>query len=131
MQNHTHFLGKFVTVLLLFATQISSAQPANPQDAAAIRGFAIMQDQRTGNCVACHSVPDARGKTTGIQSTFAPPLQGVSGRYSAEILRIWLVDARQINPQTLMPPFGKDLGNGRLLTNEQIDVVLAALATLQ
>ena len=131
MQNHTHFLGKFVTVLLLFATQISSAQPAKPQDVAAIRGFAIMQDQRTGNCVACHSVPDARGKTTGIQSTFAPPLQGVGARYSSKMLSAWVVDARELNPQTLMPPFGKDLGNGRLLNDAQIADVLAALARLQ
>jgi L-cysteine S-thiosulfotransferase len=47
----------------------------------------------------------------------------------------WVVDARKINPQTLMPPFGVDLNTstarGRLLTDAQIANVVAALQTLR
>ena len=99
------------------------------------RGFGVMFDQRGGNCVACHSIPDASGKKSGIQSSFAPPLDGVASRYDKALLMQWVVDARKVNPQTLMPPFGVDLQSpraaGRLLTDAQIADVVAALQTLR
>jgi L-cysteine S-thiosulfotransferase len=94
-----------------------------------------MFDQRGGNCAACHSIPDASGKKNGVQSNFAPPLDGVAARYSSIQLMQWVLDARNINPQTLMPPFGVDLNTstarGRLLTDSQIADVVAALQTLR
>lgn len=95
------------------------------------RGFDLMFNQRAGNCVACHSIPDAAGKKSGLQSSFAPPLDTVAARYDTAALTQWVKDARKINPQTLMPPFGMDLGNGRLLTDAQIVDVVAALSTLK
>jgi L-cysteine S-thiosulfotransferase len=101
----------------------------------AANGFQIMFDQRGGNCAACHSIPDASGKKNGVQSNFAPPLDGVAARYSSIQLMQWVLDARNINPQTLMPPFGVDLNTstarGRLLTDSQIADVVAALQTLR
>jgi sulfur-oxidizing protein SoxX len=94
-----------------------------------------MFDQRSGNCAACHSIPDAKGKKSGIQSTFAPPLDGVGSRYSQAQLMQWVVDARAIKPSTLMPPFGVNLNTatakGRLLTDAQIADVVVALETLR
>jgi mono/diheme cytochrome c family protein len=40
-------------------------------------------------------------------------------------LRQWVVDARKINPNTLMPPFGA------MLSEQQVTDVLAALQTLR
>jgi sulfur oxidation c-type cytochrome SoxX len=101
----------------------------------AMNGFQILGSQRSGNCTACHSIPDASGKKVGIQSTFAPALDGVGTRYNSEQLRQWVTDARVINAKTLMPPFGVDLNNqrasGRLLTDAQIADVVAALETLR
>jgi mono/diheme cytochrome c family protein len=97
--------------------------PAAAQNAS--NGWRIMFDQRAGNCVACHSIPDAAGKKTGIQSTFAPALDGVAARYNAATLRQWVVDARSINRETLMPPFGL------ILSEAHVSDVLAALATLR
>jgi L-cysteine S-thiosulfotransferase len=96
------------------------ASPASPQ-----QGWRILFDQRLGNCAACHSIPNEQGKKTGIQSTFAPALDGVASRYSAAQLRQWVVDARKINPDTMMPPFGP------MLTPQQVTDVLAALQTLR
>lgn len=99
------------------------------------KGFAIMFDQRLGNCAACHSLPDSQGKKIGWQSTFAPPLEGVGTRYTKAQLIQWVVDARVMRPSTLMPPFGVDLNTatakGRLLTDAQIADVAAALETLR
>ena len=129
----------FVLMSWLFAAEAQAqtpdqarAQALSPQ---AQRGFQIMFDQRGGNCVACHSIPDASGKKSGIQSSFAPPLDGVASRYSKELLLDWVVDARKIHSQTLMPPFGVDLKSpravGRLLTDAQIADVVVALQTLR
>jgi sulfur oxidation c-type cytochrome SoxX len=89
------------------------------------QGWRILFDQRLGNCAACHSIPDQKGAKTGIQSTFAPALDSVAARYSPAQLRQWVVDARKINPNTMMPPFGQ------MLTPQQVTDVLAALQTLR
>jgi L-cysteine S-thiosulfotransferase len=106
----------------IFCFFISSVSAQTPSAAS---GWRIVMEQRLGNCVACHSIPNAEGKKTGVQSTFAPALDGVANRYNPEVLRQWLVDARKINPDTLMPPFGL------ILSPEQINDALAALQTLR
>jgi sulfur-oxidizing protein SoxX len=129
----THRTGLVLIAALLLAGALSVAAQERSVDAG--RGFGLMFDQRGGNCAACHSIPDASGKKSGVQSNFAPPLDGVASRYSAAQLLQWVVDARKINPPTLMPPFGLDLNTdkakGRLLTDAQIADVVAALQTLR
>ena len=121
----TAIFACFVAVGVLWQT--SAAAEAN--------GWQIMFDQRTGNCIACHAIPDANGKKNGVQSTFAPPLDGVGTRYNKVQLMQWVVDARVVKPNTLMPPFGVDLNThtakGRLLTDAQIAQVVATLETLR
>jgi L-cysteine S-thiosulfotransferase len=107
-------------ILLSFISMASAAQVADVTS-----GWRVLLEQRLGNCVACHSIPNEQGKKTGVQSTFAPALDGVASRYSPDILRQWVVDARKINPDTLMPPFGL------ILSPEQIRDALAALQTLR
>jgi L-cysteine S-thiosulfotransferase len=108
-------------VLLYFFSALSF----DAQAADVANGWRVLLEQRLGNCVACHSIPNEQGKKTGVQSTFAPALDGVAGRYSQAVLRQWVVDARKLNPETLMPPFGL------ILNPEQIDDALAALQTLR
>lgn len=119
---------KIALLMLLTVSSYSAAESIQ-------QGFAIMLDQRLGNCVACHSIPNITGQKAGIQSTFAPPLDGVSIRYDNAQLRQWVLDARAIKPNTLMPPFGVNLNTataqGRLLTDAQIADVVAALETLR
>jgi L-cysteine S-thiosulfotransferase len=117
-------LGVFLCCLAAFAPVIASAQTL-AQTPSAANGWRILFEQRLGNCVACHSIPNEQGKKMGVQSTFAPPLDGVAGRYNPETLRQWVVDARKINPDTLMPPFGL------ILSPEQVSDVLAAMLTLR
>lgn len=98
---------------------------APPSTASLQQGWRILFDQRLGNCAACHSIPNEAGQKSGIQSTFAPALDGVATRYSPQQLRQWVLDARKINPDTMMPPFGQ------MLTPQQVTDVLAALQTLR
>ena len=39
-------------------------------------------------------------------SNLGPSLKGVGARWNRSQLTQWVKDARQINPHTLMPPFG-------------------------
>jgi sulfur oxidation c-type cytochrome SoxX len=105
------------------ASSVDIATQTTP--ASVQQGWRILSDQRIGNCAACHSIPDQKGAKTGTQSTFAPALDGVAARYSPAQLRQWVVDARKINPNTMMPPFGQ------MLTPQQVTDVLAALQTLR
>jgi sulfur-oxidizing protein SoxX len=97
------------------------------------QGFRLMASVSGGNCLACHSLPNQQGTL----STFAPPLDQVGRRYSAEELRQWVTDARKIKPGTLMPPFGTTQGTQRpivsqsILSAEDIGHIVAALQTLR
>ncbi len=105
-------------------------------------GFRIMANRQQGNCITCHHVSvllDAKGidGASGKQGNFGPALDGVANRYSLSQLRQWVLDARQINPNTRMPPFGTLEGTNQaspprtILSLEEIDQVAAALATLR
>ncbi len=105
-------------------------------------GLRIMANRQQGNCVTCHQVSvlrDAKGMdgAAGKQGDFGPSLDGVAKRYSVAQLRQWVVDARQLSVNTLMPPFGTLEGTAQasparpMLSPEEIDQVTAALATLR
>ena len=116
--------GLFLCCYAACAPSSASAQTL-AQTPSVANGWRVLLEQRLGNCVACHAIPDAQGKKSGIQSTFAPALDGVASRYNPETLRQWVVDARKIKPETLMPPFGL------ILSPEQVTDVLAAMQTLR
>lgn len=116
---------------------------AQAQTSAAIeQGLKIIASREQGNCVTCHTLSALRATPgieagQGAQGDFGPSLDGVGTRYSVAQLRQWVTDARQLKPDALMPPFGSIEGLTRpklqrtLLTPEQIDQVVAALAALR
>jgi len=103
----------------------AAAADSEPQDS-----WRIMNERSLGNCIACHGLPGQ----TGVRSTLGPSLQGVGARYSVAQLQQWVVDARQIQANTLMPPFGAANGLNRvshaepLLNPEQIRLVVTTLS---
>jgi L-cysteine S-thiosulfotransferase len=129
-----YFYARVLIWMVPLGCWLSFAAPVLGQDATPhaakpdiTRGWAAVNQQRLGNCMACHSMPDAQGRKAGLQSTFAPPLDGVGSRYDTATLRQWVADARRINPDTLMPPFGSH----GILSEAQIDDVVAVLLTLR
>ncbi len=106
-----------------------------PGDAA--RGRLIVASRQTGLCLLCHTgpIPEER-----FQGSLAPDLAGAGSRWSAGQLRLRLVDARRLNPQSIMPAYFKVDGLSRvgaawqgkpLLEAQQIEDVLAFLQTLK
>jgi L-cysteine S-thiosulfotransferase len=101
------------------------------------RGRAIVLDRRLGSCLLCHTGPFAEER---FQGTLAPDLSGAGSRWSEGQLRLRLVDATRISPDTIMPPYYRVDGLTRvgsawagkpILTAEQIEDVVAFLSTLR
>jgi L-cysteine S-thiosulfotransferase len=68
----------------------------------AARGRAIVANHNTGLCLLCHSGPFPEDK---FQGNLAPDLAGAGARSSEGQLRLRVVDASKLNPDTIMPPF--------------------------
>jgi L-cysteine S-thiosulfotransferase len=101
------------------------------------RGRAIVMDRRVAACLLCHTGPFPEEK---FQGNLAPDLSGVGSRWSEGQLRLRLVDATRLNPDTIMPPYYRVEGLTRVgsawlgkpvLTAEQIEDVVAFLLTLR
>jgi sulfur-oxidizing protein SoxX len=102
-----------------------------------VRGRAIVANRQVGLCLLCHTgpFPDER-----FQGDLAPDLRGAGTRWSEGQLRLRIVDARKLNPDTVMPPYYVVDGLKRvaapfrgkpLLSAEQIEDVVAYLASLR
>jgi L-cysteine S-thiosulfotransferase len=103
----------------------------------AARGRAIVADHNRGLCLLCHSGPFPEDK---FQGNIAPDLSGAGSRWSEGQLRLRIVDAGKINPNTIMPPFYRIDGLSRVakayrdkpvLTAVEIEDVVAYLMTLK
>lgn len=113
------------------------AQPAAAQDAT--RGLEVMRDSERGNCSICHIIPGI-GLPDEAQGNIGPSLAGVAGRLTPAEIHQRLVDARVLNPATMMPPYGTTAGladvarpyrDRTILTPDEIADVSAYLATLE
>ena len=69
------------------------------------RGKALLLQRHDTGCILCHVVP---GLPTG--GDIGPPLASLSARYGADELRARIAEARQFNPQTVMPPYRSTQG---------------------
>jgi sulfur-oxidizing protein SoxX len=103
----------------------------------AARGRAIVGNRQVGLCLLCHTGPFPEER---FQGNLAPDLAGAGNRSNAGQLRLRIVDASRLNPDTIMPPYYKTEGVVRIatafrgkpiLTAEQIEDVIAYLLTLK
>ena len=101
------------------------------------RGRAIVTNRQVGLCLLCHSGPFPEER---LQGNMAPDLAGAGARWSEGQLRLRIVDAARLNPDTIMPPYYRIDGLHRVapsfrgkpvLSAEQIEDVVAFLATLR
>jgi sulfur-oxidizing protein SoxX len=101
------------------------------------RGRAIVINRQVGLCLLCHSGPFPQER---FQGTLAPDLKGAGARATEGQLRLRIVDASRLKPDTIMPPYYRVDGLERvapsfqgkpILTAEQIEDVVAYLVTLR
>jgi len=100
------------------------------------KGKDIMLGSGDGNCLLCHAIPGADRPAGNL----GPSLAGVGSRFSAEELRLRLIDASRFNPKSVMPPYGRVEGlhavapqyRGKpLLTDQEIEDAVAFMLTLR
>lgn len=114
---------------------ILASLTGSPGDPA--RGKAIVLNRQVGLCILCHSGPFPEER---FQGTLAPDMKGAGARWSEGQLRLRIVDARVLNPDTIMPPYYTTEGLSRvapafagktLMNAGQIEDVVAFLMTLK
>jgi sulfur-oxidizing protein SoxX len=100
-------------VLLLFSC--ASQQKFNSKNKS-LSGKQLAFTRNKGNCLACHEIED--GDSPG---NIGPPLKTIQSRFkSKQLLRQQIWDATQFNPETSMPPFGKN----KILSEQEIDKIV-------
>lgn len=101
------------------------------------RGLAMVRDMQNASCLICHALPIPDEPDMG---TLGPDLTGVASRYSEGELRLRLVDARRVVPDTIMPPYFSSEGltgvraqfRGKpIYSAQEVEDVLAYLLTLK
>ena len=100
-------------------------------------GRKIVLDRQVGLCLLCHSGPFPEDR---FQGNLAPDLAGAGARWSAGQLRLRIVDARRLNPQSIMPAYYRSarlqrvapaLQGKTMLSAQQVEDVVAYLLTLK
>ena len=100
-------------------------------------GRRIVTERQTGLCLLYHSGPFPEAR---FQGDLATNLAGTGSRWSEAQLRLRMVDASQLDPQTLMPSYYRTHGLQRVgslwrgqpvLNAQQIEDVVAFLKTLR
>ena len=109
-----------ILVALAFAAAASVA-PAQAQSAVA-DGQKLAFDRGKGNCLTCHVI-----KGGDLPGTIGPELKDIKSKYPDrnELVAI-IFDEIKRNPQTMMPPFGRN----RILTEQEISAIVDFLQTL-
>jgi sulfur-oxidizing protein SoxX len=110
------------SLLVLWGLLAACANVAEaPQDRSSI-GKKLAFDRNKGNCLACHAIDD--GESPG---NIGPPLAALKTRFKDKAqLREQIFDATRFNPETSMPPFGRN----KILTADEIDQVVDYLWSL-
>jgi sulfur-oxidizing protein SoxX len=109
-----------LAVALLIGVE-AFASPAGAQSAVA-EGQKLAFDRGKGNCLTCHEI-----KGGDFPGTVGPALKDIKSRYPDRNELVAIVsDETKRNPQTVMPPFGRN----RILTEKEIDAVVDFLQTL-
>ncbi|MCF7972009.1 MAG: sulfur oxidation c-type cytochrome SoxX [Methylococcaceae bacterium] len=100
--------------LFLLALMTACTHPKTQQDLSIGKQLSFQRNK--GNCLACHVIDD--GEAPG---NIGPALQHIQTRFTTkEELKALIWDATQFNPQTSMPPFGKN----KILTPDEVDHVV-------
>ena len=113
------------------------AAPLTGQAGHSVRGRAIVLAREVSTCLLCHGGPFPEER---FQATIGPSLSGIGARLSESQIRLRVVNAAAVNPETVMPSFYTTTGLTRVgrqwegrpvLSADQIEDVVAYLVTLR
>src|SRR3954470_11431733 len=105
---------------MLLALSLGAAGSALAQSPVA-EGQKLAFDRGKGNCLTCHAI-----KGGEFPGTIGPELKDIKSKYKRDELIAIVSDETTRNPQTMMPPFGRN----RILSEKEISAVVDFLQTL-
>ncbi len=116
MRIKTTFLFSFIATLGFASMAFAEGE---------MDGRSLSFDRKFGNCLACHAIPaEPKAEAPG---NIGPPLVSMKDRYpDRSILRAKIWDATASNPDSVMPPFGRN----KILTEQQIELVTDYIQSL-
>ena len=86
------------------------------------QGKKISFDRKKGNCLACHQIEGG-----DLPGNIGPPLVAMKARFPDKAkLRAQIWDATKMNPNSVMPPFGRQ----QILSEGEIDKIVEFIYTL-
>lgn len=115
---------------------IEKSLTGKPGDPAA--GKKVFLSRKLGNCLSCHQVTALADQP--FHGEVGPSLDGVADRYKEGELRMQVVNAKVINPDTIMPGFYrvdglhdvlKNFAGKPILTAEEVEDVVAYVKTFK
>lgn len=111
------------SVLALAGSLALLPNPVIAADASAVeQGKTISFDRKKGNCLACHQMEGG-----DLPGNIGPPLIAMKARFPDKAkLRAQIWDATKANPNTIMPPFGRQ----QILSEGDIDKIVEYVYTL-
>ena len=118
------FVAAVLAVVLLAGARPSAQTPALPGQVLpgqVLPGQVLAFDRSKGNCLTCHDIKG--GDSPG---NLGPPLIEMKTRFpDRKELAAIVFDETKRNPQTVMPPFGRNL----ILTDGEIEAIVDFLYT--
>ena len=121
MTDHHSTKLLLIPALALTLGALASAGPARAQSAVS-EGQKLAFDRGKGNCLTCHVIEGG-----DLPGTIGPELKDLKSKYPDRNDLVAIVsDETKRNPQTVMPPFGRN----RILTEQEINAVVDFLQTL-
>ena len=109
-------------LLVALALLAGAAVPPAGAQSTVTEGQKLAFDRGKGNCLTCHVI-----KGGDLPGTIGPELKDIKAKYPDrnELVAI-IFDETKRNPQTMMPPFGRN----RILTEQEINAIVDFLQTL-
>ena len=90
-------------------------------------GMKVATNRKKGNCMACHKIAGLKGRAAESHGNIGPALVNMKARYpDKKKLRAVIYDPQSVNPNTIMPPFGKH----KILSKDELDKVVEYIHTL-
>lgn len=119
-------LNRTISTLCIMSLGLTSASAVYGQSPApaakVLDGKTLAFDRGKGNCLSCHAI-----KGGDLPGTIGPPLNEMKSRFPDRKELIGIVtDETKRNPQTVMPPFGRNL----VLDDKEISAIVDFLYTL-
>ena len=88
----------------LKATVVENLEKGNVEE-----GKIIVSGRRV-NCLSCHQAPIPEEQ---FQGNFGPSLVGIGSRYTREEIRLRIINAKILNPDSIMPSYFVKIDNPR------------------